>query len=141
MTIYDREKLRSELRILASLRHPNIVSYLFAEDRSDIKELHLYMEYCDGGDLLQVIKKLQSRPHQFVPEDFVWRVFAQLIVALYRCHNGVDPPEPGNDIFKPSVAKTPDEKGRIILHRDLKPANGELEGMLTFFSPFSPAVY
>lgn len=126
MTIYDREKLRAELRILASLRHSNIVSYVFAEDRHDIRELHLYMEYCDGGDLLQVIKNLQKRPHQFVPEDFVWKVFAQLVVALYRCHNGIDPPEYGNDIFRPSAPKVPSGKERMILHRDLKPANGEL---------------
>jgi serine/threonine protein kinase len=46
-------------------------------------------------------------PRTYLDEDFIWKVFAQSILALKECHRRVD--EHG--------AKRP------VLHRDIKPAN------------------
>ena len=56
------------------------------------------MEYCSGGDLGTLLKK-HRKAKSYNSEDLVWKVFAQIVLALSECHN------------------------RKILHRDLKPAN------------------
>ena len=60
------------------------------------------MEYCPGGDLSQLLRKCRKEK-DYIAEDVVWKVFAQLCVALNECHN------------RP--------QGGRILHRDVKPAN------------------
>lgn len=79
------------------------------------------MEYCGGGDLGCVIKELK-RKNEFAKEEFVWRIFSQLVTALYRCHHGVDPPEPGSDFSRQKDIRPPSGQ-KMILHRDLKPEN------------------
>ena len=85
------------------------------------------MEYCGGGDLSMVIKKLKLGK-QFADEEYVWSIFTQLVTALYRCHYGEDPPEVGKNVMGPgNVAKPKDSEDKnkvVILHRDLKPENG-----------------
>lgn len=49
------ENLESEIRILRTLRHPNIVA-LWGTEKTD-KQIHLLMEYCELGDLSDFIKK------------------------------------------------------------------------------------
>lgn len=127
MSLKEREQLHAEFSILSSLRHPNIVAYYHRDHLKSSQELHLYMEYCGGGDLSRVIKQL-SRENQFAQEEYVWSIFAQLITALYRCHHGVDPPDVGKTLMGP--IKEPQSFGLrrkdhlMILHRDLKPENG-----------------
>jgi hypothetical protein len=53
-----------------------------------------------GGDLRRLIKTCR-REGRWIEESFIWRVLAQLIVALKDCHR----------------------RARPILHRDIKPAN------------------
>jgi len=56
--------LVSEVNILREFRHPNIVRYY---DRIIDKErtlIYIIMEYCEGGDLAQVIRK--HRKERFV---------------------------------------------------------------------------
>ena len=85
------------------------------------------MEYCNGGDLSQVIKSLVAR-NQLAEEEYVWSIFAQLVTALYRCHYGADPPEVGKNFMGPDAnIKQPGLRLKnqvMILHRDLKPENG-----------------
>ena len=127
MSLKEREQLHSEFSILSSLRHPNIVAYYHRDHLKSTQELHLYMEYCGGGDLSKVIKNL-ARNNQHAEEEFVWSIFAQLVTALFRCHYGVDPPEVGKNVMK--VARELEHTGLrlksqvMILHRDLKPENG-----------------
>ncbi len=128
MSQKEREQLHAEFSILNSLRHPNIVAYYHREHIKTSQDLHLYMEYCGGGDLSQVIKRLQQK-HEYAQEEFVWGIFAQLVTALYRCHYGVDPPEvTGNVMCSGNNAAPLALKGKeakpMILHRDLKPENG-----------------
>lgn len=82
------------------------------------------MEYCGNGDLSQIIRKCRDKA-TLVPESMVWSIFTQIVLALYRCHNGIDPPELGdswtNGNTKPHLP--PGAKPVRILHRDLKPEN------------------
>lgn len=92
MSEKERQQLYAEFSILHSLKHPNIVRYYDKEHIRDSKDLHLYMEYCSGGDLGKTIKELKEQK-AFATEDYVWNIFSQIVTALYRCHYGVDPPE------------------------------------------------
>ncbi|MCJ1387420.1 G2-specific serine/threonine protein kinase [Xylographa bjoerkii] len=126
MSQKEREQLHAEFSILNSLRHPNIVGYYHREHLKTSQELHIYMEYCNGGDLSKVIKSLVAR-NQLAEEEYVWSIFAQLVTALYRCHYGADPPEVGKNFMgaetniKPSGLRLKNQV--MILHRDLKPEN------------------
>ncbi|KAL8808529.1 MAG: hypothetical protein Q9182_000080 [Xanthomendoza sp. 2 TL-2023] len=123
----EREQLHAEFSILSSLRHPNIVAYYHRHHLKDTQDLHLYMEYCGGGDLSMIIKNLIAN-NQFAEESFVWSMFSQLATALYRCHYGQDPPEAGTNILGLTGEVKPPQglRGKnqvMILHRDLKPDN------------------
>ena len=127
MSAKEREQLHAEFSILHSLSHPNIVGYYHREHLKQTQELYIYMEYCGGGDLSQVIDKLRKK-NQYAEESFVWSIFSQLVTALYRCHYGVDAPEVGDNVMgvrKAIQAPGLRPKNQImILHRDLKPENG-----------------
>ena len=125
MSQKEREQLNAEISILGSLRHPNIVAYYHRDHLKTSSELHMYMEYCGGGDLAAHIKNLRNANRK-APEEFVWMIFSQLVTALYRCHYGKDAPPVGSNVMAP----TPAEEGGLrrktevmILHRDLKPDN------------------
>ncbi|KAL6866805.1 kinase-like domain-containing protein [Trichoderma novae-zelandiae] len=124
MSQKEREQLHSEFQILSHLRHPHIVAYYHREHLKASQDLHLYMEYCGNGDLGRVIKELQLKG-QRAQESFVWSIFSQLVLALYRCHYGIDPPDVGGNVLGVAggmAPKTP--AGAVtILHRDLKPEN------------------
>ncbi|TQS36865.1 hypothetical protein Golomagni_02677 [Golovinomyces magnicellulatus] len=124
MSHKEREQLHAEFAILSSLRHPNIVGYYHREHLKTSQDLHLYMEYCGNGDLGRVIRNLALK-NEYAEENFVWSMFAQLVTALYRCHYGVDPPEPECNILGlgTSAKSKPVVGGVMILHRDLKPEN------------------
>ena len=57
------------------------------------------MDFADGGDLLQNIKKRQGEPPQWFEEAEVWDYAIQMVKGLKSLHD------------------------RSILHRDLKSAN------------------
>ncbi|KAF1989179.1 kinase-like protein [Aulographum hederae CBS 113979] len=129
MSQKEREQLQAELSILKELRHPNIVAYYERHHDKVSQDLHLYMEYCGNGDLGQLIKRLRKQ-NQYAEEEFVWSVFAQIVGALYRCHYGENPPEPGKagDVMKLGLETAGTSGGKrkndfTILHRDLKPEN------------------
>lgn len=47
----EKENALNEIRILASLSHPNIVAYKDAFFDDSTQTLCIVMEYADGGDL------------------------------------------------------------------------------------------
>lgn len=134
----ERTQLIAEFRILKSLSHPNIVHYLHHEHVSESQEVHLYMEYCGGGDLAGVIRRLRQTDGVYYPEHEVWNVLTQLCLALYRCHyNKNAPPLPAailapngrnnslnNDVNNPPTS--------FVLHRDIKPENIFLDEGIPF---------
>ena len=99
-TLSDKEKENAlnEVRILASIEHPNVIGYkdCFIDEASSA--LCLVMEYADNGDVFQKICNYQKR-EQYIKEKKIWYVFIQLVRGLKAFH------------------------ARKILHRDMKSAN------------------
>lgn len=127
MTTREQEQLATEIRILRDLQHKNIVRYVSEMIDRETKMVYIYMEYCGNGDLWELIQKRKdTSPVVRFSEHTVWQIFVQLALALFRCHNGVDPP-PLEDISNPTtqgMAQTPQPRpGCIVLHRDIKPQN------------------
>ncbi|EGW35823.1 uncharacterized protein SPAPADRAFT_131846 [Spathaspora passalidarum NRRL Y-27907] len=118
MNDHEKQQLVSELRILRELTHPNIVKYYHDEHLPERKSIHIYMEYCDGGDLAKVISNFKKNKES-IPEEFIWQVLVQTLLALYRCHYGQDAPKV--NLFGSS--KSPNVKGEAVIHRDIKPDN------------------
>jgi NIMA (never in mitosis gene a)-related kinase len=100
MTLKEKEKHNSvnEVRILASINHPNIIEYkeCFLDDTTN--NLWIIMEYADGGDLLKKIStNLKTR--KYFEEVEIWKMLVCMLQGLKALHD------------------------RKILHRDLKCAN------------------
>ncbi|CAL9729607.1 serine/threonine-protein kinase Kin3p [Monosporozyma unispora] len=117
----ERHQLISECKILSQLNHENIVKF-YSWDFNDQKQiLYLYMEYCSQGDLQKLISKYKKE-HKYIPEQTIWTILAQILLALYRCHYGEDP-QPLLTIYdrmrKPQIQRNTN----IVIHRDLKPGN------------------
>lgn len=121
MNGHERNQLILELRILRELNHPNIVKYYRHDHIMDKKSIHIYMEYCDGGDLAQVISNFRKNK-ELVPEEFIWQVLVQTLLALHRCHYGIDAPKvnlfSGNGGSEPLI-----NSETVVIHRDIKPDN------------------
>ncbi|CDW80923.1 protein kinase domain containing protein [Stylonychia lemnae] len=101
MTEREKSQVVQEVNILSQLNHPNIVKYFDKIVDKEQKKIYIIMEYCENGDMAQLIKKCKTeRDH--VAEDVVWKIFVQIILALKECHN---------------------RKEGKVLHRDLKPGN------------------
>ncbi|GMH45647.1 hypothetical protein BSKO_13604 [Bryopsis sp. KO-2023] len=92
----EKEEILNEVRLLASIRHPNVVSY--QEAFVDGGRLCIVMEYAPGGDLSTTIKKhrVTRKP---MHDDLIWKYFIQIVRGLQALH---------------SVK---------IIHRDIKPGN------------------
>lgn len=123
----ERDQLASEIRILRELQHKNIVQYITQTVDQETSMVYIYMEYCGNGDLHDLIQtRKQTSPRIHFGEHTVWQIFSQLVLALYRCHNGVNPP-PLEDVTNPSTlgtAQSPSPRLQsIVLHRDVKPQN------------------
>ena len=90
----DREEALREAQVLSSLRCPNIVEY--KESFQERGYFYIIMEFADGGDLAQKIKK---RGKQLFSENEIMHDFIQIALAIKYIHD------------------------RKILHRDLKAQN------------------
>ncbi|KAF3910126.1 Myosin-IIIB [Arthrobotrys entomopaga] len=139
MSQKEKEQLTAEFSILSKLQHPNIVRYYNREHNKTDQSLYIYMEFCGGGDLSAHIKRCKSNG-TLVPEHVVWSIFTQLVLALYKCHNGSDPPgledmhegwdkkkkttlTSGTVINGAGAGVTKVNGREVIVHRDLKPEN------------------
>ena len=96
----EKEKYNSlnEIRILASIKSPFIISYKEAFFTDSDKSLNLVMEYADSGDLYRKIKHYKKYKLFFEEKD-IWKIFIQITRGLKSLHN------------------------LNILHRDFKSAN------------------
>ena len=56
----DEHAATSEVKLLSSLDHPNIVKYEGSFFHNEM--FHIVMEYCESGDLAGIIKSRTSRP-------------------------------------------------------------------------------
>ncbi|EGV63488.1 G2-specific serine/threonine protein kinase [Yamadazyma tenuis] len=120
MNTQERNQLISELRILRELNHPHVVKYCRHDHLMSKKSIHIYMEYCDGGDLGQVVANFKKNK-ETVPEEFVWQVMVQTLLALHKCHYGIDAKKV--NLFASSEVEPPINSETVIIHRDIKPDN------------------
>ena len=100
MNLNKKEKDNSfnEVRILASLRHKNIIGYKEAFFDEKSSTLNIVMEYADDGDLSSKIKDMLKKHLQF-EENTIWSILIQILEGLNYLHKS------------------------SVIHRDLKSAN------------------
>ena len=81
----DRKNALNEIRILASLEHPQIISYKDAFYEESTKSLWIIMEFADGGDLQQLIDKTK-REKKTISESDIWKYAVQMINGIKYLH-------------------------------------------------------
>ena len=74
LTAKEKENALNEVRILASISHPNIASYKEAFFEESTSSLCIVMEYCDNGDLQTKITNAK-KTSKFTKADDVWSIF------------------------------------------------------------------
>ena len=94
----EKQNALNEVRILASVNSPFVISYKESFIDETDKTLCIIMEYADEGDLFQKIT-LYKKLHTSFEENDVWKIFIQITKGLHDLHE------------------------YNILHRDLKSAN------------------
>lgn len=92
----DKVAVVEEVRLLASLHHPNLITYY--EAFCDHGQLCVVTELVGGGDLATYISKLRDAD-DFLWERQVWNLFLQAALGVQYLHHN------------------------HVLHRDLKPQN------------------
>lgn len=65
LTAKEKENALNEIRILASITHPNVIAYKEAFFEQKDGNLCIIMELADGGDLLQEIDKRKKTQKKF----------------------------------------------------------------------------
>ena len=94
----EKDNSFNEVRILASLRHKNIIGYKEAFFDEKSSTLNIVMEYADDGDLSTKIKEMLKKNLQF-EENTIWSILIQILEGLNYLHKS------------------------SVIHRDLKSAN------------------
>jgi serine/threonine protein kinase len=94
----EKENALNEIRILASIRNPNVICYKEAFWENKSNSLCIIMEYANDGDLYQKIT-YHKKKGVYVDEKEIWNVLIQMIKGLKALHE------------------------LKIYHRDLKSAN------------------
>ena len=81
----EQENAINEVRILASIDHPNVVQYkdVFVDKPSN--SLCIVMEFVNNGDLYQKIVDHQEDQYLFKEQE-VWKLLIQVISGLKALH-------------------------------------------------------
>ena len=103
MSEKEKSQIVAEVNILRELKHPHIVKYYDRIIDKKNTKIYIIMEYCEGGDIGHLIKRLKKNKENMA-EDLIWKVFTQVVLAIYECHSM-------------------NKDGKKVLHRDLKPNN------------------
>ena len=108
----EQESALNEVRILASIEHPNIIDFKETFINEKDKTLNIIMEYASDKDLLTKIKyyKLMSKQ---ISENVIWEYLIQMIFGLKVLHE------------------------KKVIHRDLKSANVFVSGNIIKIGDFN----
>jgi len=98
LTAKEKDNAINEVRILASLSHPNVAGYKEAFFEEATSSLCIVMDYANGGDLQTKINQLKKTT-KYMPESTIWSIFFQMVTGLNCLHM------------------------KKIVHRDIKCAN------------------
>ena len=85
----EQENSVNEVRILASVNHPNVIGYkeaFWEEDGNAGSSLNIVMEYADDGDLQTKINKMRREKLRF-EENLIWSYSIQMIEGLKALHD------------------------------------------------------
>eukprot|EP01038_Epipyxis_sp_PR26KG_P011936 gene11936-15977_t len=93
----EQQDAINEVHILSLLSSPYVVTYYDSFIYKDT--LHIVMEFCNKGDLSNLIKRAKEKNVTCLREDVIWSISIQIILGLLYLHQ------------------------KNILHRDLKTAN------------------
>jgi len=94
----ERQNALNEVRLLASVRHENVIAYKEAFFDDKTRSLCIVTECADQGDLLQQINKCKKE-RNYIRETDIWRYLFGMCLGLKALHD------------------------LRILHRDMKSAN------------------
>ncbi|KAJ9460547.1 putative serine/threonine-protein kinase nek3 [Diplonema papillatum] len=83
MLARDIQDSKNEVKVLASLGHPNITRYVDSFEAGS--RIYTVMEYADGGDLSRRIRR-QAASFKDFSEDFVCWILIQICSALQYLH-------------------------------------------------------
>jgi NIMA (never in mitosis gene a)-related kinase len=86
LTEREKQNALNEVRILASINHPNIIGYKEAFFEESTSSLCIVMEFADGGDLLQMISN-HKKAGTFFSEKDIWQYFVQITRGLKALHD------------------------------------------------------
>ena len=82
----EQENSVNEVRILASINHPNVIGYKEAFWNDKESSLNIVMEYADDGDLQTKIQKMRKEGGIF-NENLIWSYSIQMIEGLKALHD------------------------------------------------------
>ena len=94
----EKDNALNEIRILASITHPNMIGYKDAFFDETSHSLCIIMELAENGDLAKKIETAKKRTMS-IPEEEIWVIALHMLRGLKAMHS------------------------KKILHRDLKCAN------------------
>jgi serine/threonine protein kinase len=98
MSEKSRRKCLKEVKLLQTMSHPNIINYVDACIEPASNELVIVLEWAEGGDLKNLIRKVGASNRSF-SERQVWKYCLEMARGLHHMHS------------------------KRVMHRDLKPAN------------------
>jgi len=82
----EKQNALNEIRILASIQHPNVIGYKDAFFENSSGSLCIVMEVADNGDLLQRIEKHKKQRTKFQEKE-IWHYFVQIVRGLKGLHD------------------------------------------------------
>ena len=82
----EKENALNEVRILASINHPNVIGYKEAFFEDTTNTLCVVMENADGGDMLGLINNKKKSKEHF-GEKMIWHYFIQIVRGLKALHD------------------------------------------------------
>ena len=82
----EKQNALNEVRILASIQHPNIIAYKEAFFEDATSSLCIIMEYADGGDILKLITNHKRKATSFTEKE-IWSYFIQIVRGIKALHD------------------------------------------------------